>query len=127
MGQIDAAEGTMPVAAVALAAVEMRCGLGQQRLVDRRRSGAERLEPIADRHHAGIHLHRFRVAVAEVSPAAAAEEAAGLRQFFPFARQHAGSSAGVCIIRSEGPFGHLAITTLRQPERAAGGHLRSHF
>ena len=75
--QIDAAEGPVPVAAVALAAIELGAGLLDQLGVDRfaGRGRIERLlQPAADHHHAAVHLVGFGVLHLEVPPEAAADE-----------------------------------------------------
>ena len=93
--QIRAAERAVPVAAVALAAVELGAGLVDERLVARAASptplpfgavravaGVSFLQAAADHLHAGVHLVGFGILHLEVPPVAAADER---RDFVPAA------------------------------------------
>ena len=75
--QIDAAERPVPVAAIALAAIELGAGLLDQLGVDRvagRGRGDRLLQPPADHHHAAVHLVGFGILHLEVPPEPAADE-----------------------------------------------------
>src|SRR3954469_17672857 len=101
MGQINAAKCAMPIAAIALTAIELGPRLIKQRplavmaisavpvpvavsiefgLVLRARR-TQLLQPAADQLHPGIHLVRFRVLHLEVAPISAADKGSHLLPF----------------------------------------------
>ncbi len=119
--QVNAAEGAVPVAAVALAAVKFGLGLIDQSVG---RAFLARLgEPAADVHHPRVHLVGFGVLDLEVSPVAAADEAFD------------GGPAGIVhqvvdgaviydlLVGGQGPLGHLAVAAVGQVDLAERGHV----
>ena len=75
--QIDAAERAVPIAAIALAAIQLGAGLLDQFGVDRVAGGGRGdglLQPAADDHHAAVHLVGFGILHLEVPPEPAAHE-----------------------------------------------------
>jgi len=117
MRQINAAERPMPVAAVALAAIQLNASLldqlGVDRIADRRR--VERLaKPAADHHHPRVHVVGFGIFHLEIAPEAAANHwpnRCPSRIVSHFAR-HA-LILGQFLERQR-PFGHLAVTAIGQ-------------